>query len=245
MDNTFDKLFYGEGKLIAGVDESGVSDIAGPLVAACVILPQIDPQRDDLQIFEVNDSKKVPEKFRKKLAEIIWQSAIGIGIGEVQPSEMDFLGRSASTRIAMERAVMACKTTGKGKPIRPDFLLIDRAEGVSVRNGIRQRLIRDGDQKSLCVASASIVAKVYRDEIMARLHERYPFYDWIKNKGFPCESHFKGLDSHGIQFGIHRIRRWPFVTNASMPEKHAQWQKRRKVWREATEKSVLKEIGVE
>jgi len=243
MDNTFDKLYYGEGNLIAGVDESGVSDIAGPLVAACVILPKIDPQRDDLQIFEVNDSKKVPEKFRKKLAEIIWQTAIGIGIGEVQPSEMDFLDRSASIRLAMLRAVSACKTTGRGKPIRPDFILVDRAERVFVPLNIPQSCVRDADQKSLCVASASIVAKVYRDEIMAKLHERHPFYGWIKNKGFPCETHFKGLDEHGIKIGVHRVKRWPFVTSANMPEKHAQWQKRRRVWKEATERALSKETG--
>jgi len=243
MDNTFDKLFYGEGDLVAGVDESGVSDIAGPLVAACVILPKIDPQRDDLQIFEVNDSKKVPEKFRKKLAEIIWQTAIGIGIGEVQPCEMDILDRSASIRLAMLRAVRACKSTGKGKPIKPQFILVDRAERVFVPLQIPQTCVRDGDQKSLCVAAASIVAKVFRDDIMLNLHERFPFYDWASNKGAPCEKHFLGLDRHGIQSGVHRLKRWPFVTSANMPEKHVVWQKRRKLWREATEEILSKELG--
>jgi len=88
MDNTFDKLYYDQGELIAGVDESGVSDIAGPLVAACVVLPKIDPRKDDLAIFEVQDSKVVPEKHRKRLAEIVYNMAIGIGIGIVSQESL-------------------------------------------------------------------------------------------------------------------------------------------------------------
>ena len=233
MDNTFDKMFYTEGNLIAGIDESGVSDIAGPLVAACVILPKIDIQKDDLRIFEVNDSKQIPEKYRDKHAEIIWQSALAIGIGEVQPAEMDYLGRLGAIRLAMFRAVSACRDS-RGRTMRPDFILIDKVDNKYLPIGIKQQHIEQGDAKSLCVAAASVVAKVYRDKIMLKLHERYPQYDWNSNKGYPCESHFKGIDTHGVQIGIHRVKRWPFIKNPSLPEDRSKWEQRRKVWKKVT-----------
>lgn len=242
MDNTFDKVYYGRGELIAGIDESGVSDIAGPLVAACVILPKIDVHSDDLRIFEVDDSKKIPEKYRKKHAEVIWQTAIGIGIGEVQPAEIDYFGKQAATRLAMLRAVVACRTTGKGKLIKPHFLLVDRAEGVKVPITIPQMHIKEGDQKSLCIAAASVVAKVYRDDIMVKLHERYPYYGWLSNKGYPCDAHFRGIDEHGVQVGIHRIKRWPFISHKAIKEEPG-WDQRRRHWRTATERALGKELG--
>lgn len=238
MDNTFDKMYYNEGKLIAGIDESGVSDIAGPLVAACVILPQIDIQKDDLRIFEVEDSKKIPEKYRKHHAEVIWQSAIAIGIGEVSPSDIDYFGVIESTKLAMYRAIAACRLTSKGKLITPDFLMIDKINKLHLNVKPRQVLIEQGDTKSLCIASASIVAKVYRDEIMVKLHNTLPYYDWISNKGYPCENHFKGIDEHGVQIGIHRIKRWPFIKNPSLQEDHRTWEKRRKLWKRMTLKSI-------
>lgn len=242
MDNTFDRMFYPEGELIGGIDETGVSDIAGPLVAACVILPKIDIHKDDLKIFEIRDSKKVPERFRKQHAEVIWQTAIAIGIGEVQPAEVDYLGREGGVRLAMLRSVAACKTVSRNKQLRPDFLLVDGH--VPLHCGIKQKLLREGDNKSLCIAAASIVAKVYRDEIMVALHRRYPYYDWISNKGFPCEQHFQGLDQHGIQIGIHRIRYWPFRLNTSTKgEELVQWETRRRLWRKVTEDKLGVELG--
>lgn len=249
MDNTYDKMYYGEGALIAGIDESGVSDIAGPLVAACVILPKIDIHKDDLRIFEIDDSKKIPEKYRDKHAEIIWQTAIGIGLGEVQPAEFDYLGRVEATRLAMYRAVSACKTTAKGKEIKPDFILLDRVQlnkrdHLRLPVKIRQAHIDQGDTKSLCIAAASIIAKVYRDKIMIRLHEKFPHYNWISNKGYPCEDHYKGIDVHGIQFGIHRIKKWPFRKNPSLQEDHV-WDRRRDQWRRITASLAQKEAGKE
>lgn len=243
MDTTFDRKYYSKGELIGGIDESGVSDIAGPLVAACVILPKIDIHRDDLRIFEVDDSKKIPEKYRKGHAEVIWQTALAIGIGEVPPAEIDFLGKEAATRLAMLRAVIACKTTSKNKPTRPHFLMVDRSDGVKVPINIPQTHIPQGDQKSLCIASASVIAKVYRDDIMVKFHEKYPYYDWINNKGYPCEAHFKGIDTHGIQIGIHRIKRWPFTPRKNQLEDRVEWGGRRKLWRVTTERALGKEIG--
>lgn len=246
MDNSFDKLFYHHGRFVAGVDETGVSDIAGPLIAACVILPQFQGRADDVRIFEVDDSKKVPERYRKKKAEVIWQCALGIGIGEVTPTEIDALGQEASVRLAMLRSIMACKAPGSNKPARPDFLMIDEAQGVYAPLKIKQANIPGGDGKSLCIAAASIIAKVYRDEYMCKLHQSYPYYDWINNKGHPCKNHFEGLDSHGFQVGIHRVKRWPFVKNPRLNEdaaESAMWNRRRRLWRKITEQKLESEIG--
>lgn len=249
MDNTFDKMYYNEGKFIGGIDESGVSDIAGPLVAACVILPKIDIHKDDLKIFEIDDSKKIPEKYRDKHAETIWQMAIGIGVGEVQPFEMDYLGRIDATKLAMYRAIAACKTTAKGKDIKPDHLLVDRVmlnkeHHLWIPVKIDQSHIESGDTKSLCIAAASIIAKVYRDKIMIKLHERFPYYGWLSNKGYPCEDQFKGIDVHGIQIGIHRTRKWPFRTNHTLPEDH-NWGRRRNLWKKITLANLQKEANKE
>lgn len=238
MDNTFDRMFYSEAELIGGVDESGVSDIAGSLVAACVILPKIDIHRDDLRIFEVDDSKKIPERYRKRHAEIIWQSAIAIGIGETQPAEIDYLGRFEARRLAMLRAVVACKSVNKGKPVKPQYLLVDG--GVNVPINIRQTSIRAGDQKSLCIAAASVIAKVYRDDLMIRLHERFPFYGWINNKGFPCEKQFSGLDEHGIQLGIHRVASLGIIRSRMEPAKAAE---RLALWKSKTAALLGREVG--
>jgi len=230
MDNTFDKLFYSKGDLLAGVDESGVSDIAGPLVAACVILPKIDPRKDDLSIFDVQESKSVPEKHRKRLAEIVYQTAIGIGIGVVQPIELDYLKRQRSINLAMGRAVRNCKLNEDN--IVPDFIIVDGRE--TVKNiDIKQKAIIKGDEKSIAVASASIIAKVYRDSIMAELHTKYPEYGWIKNKGYPCDAHFKGLDERGIIFGVHRTSVWPFTPSSKKESKEL--AKRRRKWKVVTE----------
>lgn len=237
MDNTFDKVYYDQGEFIGGIDESGVSDIAGPLVAACVILPKIDLHKHDLRIFEVNDSKQIPEKYRNQHAEIVWQVAQAIGIGEVQPAEIDYLGKYAAIRLAMLRAVAACKKTTSKKPLIPDFLLIDGELPLPTK--IRNKVIKQADAKSLCVAAASIVAKVYRDEIMIKLHDQFPYYNWVSNKGYPCEDHYQGLDKHGIQIGVHRTKLWPFTENPRFQDDKAKWRKRRALWKKVTENKAL------
>lgn len=245
MDNTFDKMFYMEGELLAGVDESGTSDIAGPLVAACVILPRIDPRVHDLKIFEVNDCKKIPKQFRKGLAEIVWQTAIAIGIGEVQPAELDFFTRQQAASLAMLRAVMACKHTVKGRHILPNFILVDGDHPIPVN--IKQATLRYLDEKSLCCAAASIIAKVYRDEVMLKLHEAYPHYGWDSNKGFAAEEHLTGLDKHGPIIGVHRMSYWPFRANKKHRQEnereHEKWEKRRRAWKLAASKKQAQETA--
>lgn len=252
MDNTYDKLFYDRGELIGGVDEAGVTDIAGPLVAACVILPKIyDITKEDLRIFEVNDSKKIPEQYRGQHAEVVWENAIAIGIGEVSPIEMDFLGLNNSIAMAQSRAVAACKKVGTNESILPDFLMVDHSN--MVHTSIPQVNIERADEKSLCVAAASIVAKVYRDQEMVNLHKKYPYYGWDSNKGFPCEHHFLGLDEYGAIPGIHRFRSYPFFNRAGnrlsvgksgsqAPSKENFWKYRRRLWKRKTEERMLEEF---
>jgi ribonuclease HII len=241
MDNVFDKMYYDKGELVAGIDESGVSDIAGPLVAACVILPKIDVRKDDLKIFEVDDSKVIHEVKRKHLAEAIWEKAIAIGIGETQAVEYDALGRNLGIRLAMMRAISACKRISNGEPLRPGFILVDGK--LKLNCSIPYENHVDGDKKSLCVAAASIVAKVYRDNIMHELHNLYPHYKWNSNKGYPCEDHFKGIDRHGLVPGIHRIKSWPFIDNSRAKEGKVNWAKRRSRWKSITEEVLVKDCG--
>lgn len=243
MDNTYDKMFYDLGELVAGIDESGVSDIAGPLVAACVILPKISVDEHDLKIFEVNDCKKVPEKYREEHARTVCDTAVGVGIGEVRADEIDYLGKRRSTILAMMRAIAACQNPTNGKRILPDYLLIDGE--IELPTSIKQKAIKDGDTKSLSIASASIVAKVYRDNIMRELHRSHPYYGWARNKGAPCEKHFKGMDNHGVLVGTHRTKFWPFQPNKERKDNERMWLWRRGVWRQKTLEHEIKEIGEE
>lgn len=245
MDNTFDKMFYCEGDLIAGIDETGLPDMAGPLVAACVILPKINLKRDDLHIFEVWDSKSLHSNSRENRAEVIRNIALGIGIGEVSPIEIDYLTVGRSLELAHARAIAACKsTTASHKTLKPDFLLIDGNRSISV--DIKQKLFEDGDKKSLCVASAGIIAKVYRDNLMKKHHERFPFYEWNVNKGFICEAQLSGMDKHGIQIGVHRTRGWPFARTKKFYKlplnEQTKWEERRKNWWLLTEERLRREL---
>lgn len=239
MDNTFDKLFYNRGELLGGTDESGVIDIAGPLVAACVILPKIDIHRTDLRIFEVSDSKATPEKYRKQHAERVWQVALAIGIGEVTPNEVDYLGKREASSLSMLRAVVACQTLETKKPMVPNFLIVDGNRRIDTN--ITQEAIIKADVKSLTTACASIVAKVYRDDIMVKLHNRFPYYNWLSNKGAPCEDQYIGLDRFGAIPGIHRTRCWPFIHNPKS-EKSAIFLERRRLWKRQTKLRLSKEL---
>lgn len=239
MDNTFDRMFYDNGNFIGGIDETGVSDIAGPLIAACVVLPKIDLHRDDLRIFEVNDSKKIPSKYIKQHAEIVWQVALAIGIGSVTPDEIAFYGKHTAIKVAMLRSITACRRTTSKRKILPDFLLIDGE--LPLPTSIPHKGIRDGDCKSLCVASASVIAKVYRDELMMQLHEQHPHYHWDSNRGHPCQQHFDGIDKNGLIYGVHRMSYWPISPNAKYGSDKNMWTIRRKKWKQTSlEKEALR-----
>ena len=105
--------------------------------------------------------------------------------------------------------------------------------------GIPYEMFVQGDKKSLSVAAASIIAKVYRDNLMIELSKVYPGYGFESNKGYPCEPQFRGIDSSGIIPGVHRTSFWPFVSNDRYPEKEAGWATRRKRWKKVTEKVLI------
>ena len=173
--------------LIAGIDEVGRGPLAGPVVAAAVILPT------DHQILGLNDSKQLSEKKRDALAEEIQEHALAIGIGIVSPEEIDRINIYQASKQAMITAVQQLT-------IQPEHLLID---AMTLELDIPQEKIIKGDARSVSIAAASIIAKVYRDRLMKEYHEQYPFYDFDKNAGYGTKNHLLGLEQHGVT-PIHR-----------------------------------------
>lgn len=168
---------------IAGVDEAGRGCLAGPVVAGACILPE------SLLIVGLNDSKQLSPEKRENLYEILTtHPEIYIGIGVVEPSEIDRINIYQATIVAMSRALENLKKV-------PDFLLVD---GLDLRHpSITCQKIIKGDTLSLSIAAASIAAKVYRDRCMLRLHEKYPMYRFDRHKGYGTEAHMAALAQHG------------------------------------------------
>jgi ribonuclease HII len=180
----FERMYYGQGyQRIAGLDEVGRGPLAGPVVAAAVILP-----KDGIEE-ELFDSKRISSEKREDLYEIILSKSLAVGIGSVGQEEIDLLNILQATLKAM---VLAIGTL----PIRPDFLLIDGLQGL--RLSIPQKPIRKGDQLSNSIAAASIVAKVTRDRMMLEYHQRYPQYNFAKHKGYGTKEHRKAIERFGI-----------------------------------------------
>jgi ribonuclease HII len=180
----FERMYYGQGyQRIAGVDEVGRGPLAGPVVAAAVILP-----KDGIgqKLF---DSKKISSKKRENLYDLILSETLGVGIGMIGQEEIDLLNIFQATLKAMALAV-------KNLPIRPDFILIDGPQGL--RLPIPQKPIRKGDQLSNSIAAASIVAKVTRDRMMVEWHQRYPQYNFAKHKGYGTKEHRRAIEKFGI-----------------------------------------------
>lgn len=176
-------------KLIAGIDEVGRGSLAGPVVAAAVILPK------DSLIFGVRDSKELEEKRRESIFEEIRKKAIGIGIGIIDSYLIDRINILQATILAMQEAVEKLKAT-------PDYLLIDAVKIPNVY--IMQRSIIKGDSLSISIGAASIIAKVTRDKIMREYHERFPQYHFLSNKGYGTKDHLESLARYG-PCEIHRM----------------------------------------
>lgn len=166
---------------VAGVDEVGRGSWAGPLVAAAVILPF-------KKLYKIRDSKLLTFKEREKLARKIKKAALGYGIAKVKHSEIDILGMTVAQSLAYERAV------SKLKP-KPDFLLVDGKFRIFTR--ISAKTIVWGDQTCISIASASILAKDYRDKLMIRLHKKYPNYRFDLHKGYGTKLHQQRLKKYG------------------------------------------------
>lgn len=170
--------------MIAGVDEAGRGPLAGPVVAAAVILP------NNIRIEGIRDSKKIPEKEREYLFWTILLNALDIGIGIIDSMEIDRINILRATRQAMHNAVMDL-TNNSGKP---DIILIDALTIPSVK--IKQMPIIRGDAKSASIAAASIVAKVVRDGIMIKYHSIYPQYGFDKHKGYATKAHLDKIKKY-------------------------------------------------
>ena len=183
-------------RYIAGIDEVGRGPLAGPVYAACVVLP------DDWDIPGVNDSKKLSAKKREELSDIIREKAVAYGIGIADNTEIDDINILEATKNAMKRAIESCneKLSASGDAAGIDMLLID---AVRLDTGIQTESIIKGDEKSLSIAAASIVAKVARDNYMTEMDEVYPGYDFAGNKGYGTAKHYEGLRTLGYT-PIHR-----------------------------------------
>ncbi len=172
---------------ICGIDEVGRGPLAGPVVAAAVILP------NDELILGLNDSKQLSEKKRESLYQIIQEKAVAIGIGVVDETTIDAINIYQAARLAMTKAVE--QLAGK-----PDYLLIDAME---LDLDIQQTSLIKGDARSQSIAAASIIAKVYRDHVMVELDKHYPGYGFGKNAGYGTKEHLEGLAKYGVT-PIHR-----------------------------------------
>lgn len=173
---------------IAGLDEAGRGPLAGPVVAAAVVLPA------RCRLVGCDDSKQLSETKREALYDVISQRAVGIGIGSATEEEIERLNILEATRLAMHRAIAALVPP-------PDCLLTDAVSLPGCR--IPMRPIVNGDALALSIAAASIVAKVTRDRLMADYHRMYPQYNFLSHKGYGTEEHLRQLAAHG-PCAIHR-----------------------------------------
>lgn len=185
----YEKECYARGmELIAGVDEVGRGPLAGPVVAAAVILPK------GCKISGLNDSKKIPKSKHKEIYEAVLQNAIAIGIGVKDNHVIDQVNIYEATKLAMMEAI------GQLDP-QPQHLLID---AMKLDLPISQTSIIKGDANSLSIAAASIVAKVTRDQMMEEFDKEYPGYDFAQNAGYGTAKHLAGLEQLGVT-PIHRL----------------------------------------
>lgn len=175
-------------RLVAGLDEAGRGPLAGPVVAAAVILPR------RCQLAGLNDSKQLTEMERERLYDEIRQRAVGIGVGQASEREIDAMNILEATRLAMRRAIQAL-------PAMPDYLLLDAIELSAV--SLPQRAIIKGDTLSMSIAAASVIAKVTRDRLMGDYHRQYPQYNFQAHKGYGTAEHLRMLAVHG-PCAIHR-----------------------------------------
>ena len=186
-----DDLRLKYGRYIAGIDECGRGSLAGPLVAACVVL-------DERQKLEgVNDSKKLSQKRREELYERIITSCISYGIAEISSEEIDKIGIQQANFSAM---INAANLAVKHIDELPHLYVIDQGPKNSLKP---QLMIPKADSTSLAVAAASIIAKVHHDNVLAKIHENYPEYDLINNKGYITASHKDAIAKYGLQ-NFHR-----------------------------------------
>ena len=185
-------------KFIAGCDEVGIAPLAGPVVAAAVILDasSIGKQRSKSKWwYRVRDSKTVNEKEREQLVEFIKDHCLDYGVGIVTHETIDEINIFNAARLAMGQSLAGLKK-------QPDFLFIDGPHKIKNLD-VGQAAVIDGDAKILSIAAASIIAKVARDKILCDLHEKFPVYGFTKHKGYPTKFHRSALLTNGVS-PVHR-----------------------------------------
>ena len=183
---------YSDHQVICGIDEVGRGPFAGPVVAGAVILPKDHP------ILYLNDSKKLSEKKREELYEVILKEAVATGIGMASPARIDEINILQATYEAMRMAI-------SNLAVQPDLLLNDAVTIPEIE--IMQIPIIKGDAKSVSIAAASILAKVTRDRLMVEYEKVFPGYDFASNKGYGTKAHIEGLK----KFGPTPIHRMSFI----------------------------------
>lgn len=170
---------------VAGCDEAGRGPFAGPLVAAAVILPS------DANLPEITDSKKINKRLHRPYAEHVLREAKAVGIGVASVEYIDRFGIGMANRYAIEEAL-------KSLPITPTRVLIDGSAQQVIHTDLPQRQVVKGDQKSLSIAAASIIAKSIHDELMRQCAEEFPKYGWDKNAGYGTTDHMNAIETYGI-----------------------------------------------
>ena len=200
---TYEKDLYKQGlTLIAGVDEVGRGPLAGPVVAAAVILPQ------GCKIKGLNDSKKIPKKKHLEVFQAVQDQALSIGIGIIDNQVIDQVNIYEATKLAMKEAISQLS-------LQPQHLLID---AMKLDLPISQTSIIKGDANSLSIAAASIIAKVTRDELMKDYDSQFPGYDFSANAGYGTARHLDGIEKQGIT-PIHRLSFEPIKSLVSSKQK--------------------------
>lgn len=189
----YEKELYNDGyTLIAGVDEVGRGPLVGPVVAAAVILPK------NYKLEGLTDSKKLSEAKRNYFDEIIKRDAISYGIGVIDNNIIDEVNIYEATKLAMKQAISNLK-------IKPDYVLTD---AMKLDIDIDFKPLIKGDLRSLSISAASVIAKVYRDNLMYLLDKKYPYYNFKNNKGYPTKDHIEAIKKYGI-IKEHRISYHP------------------------------------
>lgn len=181
---------------ICGVDEAGRGPLAGPVVAAAVILDRARIPKG------LNDSKQLDEQTREALFPRIMELAVAVGIGQASVGEIDLVNIRQATHLAMARAVRALAVPAA-------FALVDGNDAPALP--CKCDTLVDGDARSVSIAAASIIAKVTRDRLMVQLHQEHPVYNWKSNKGYGTPDHLAGLKAHGVT--IHHRRSFSPIYN--------------------------------
>jgi len=182
------KLFSAGYKLISGIDEVGRGPLAGPVVSACVLIPA-GFEIKDKRLLDVKDSKKLSEKKREELFDIIIETFSGVGIGSCDQETIDRINILEASFLSMKKALGDLRT-------KPEYILVDGKFKIP-NLSLNQKSIIKGDSLVFSIALASIVAKVTRDRFMKKMDEKYPEYGFAKHKGYGTKIHLEALKKYG------------------------------------------------